>query len=387
MRDTSRGEWRFLRFIGGMVFGLVVSAAAVAALLLAMPAGEEEQAALEPAAPAAQEEQPLAAVSPEIAPSDPALPQPVPQPSASVNRQISGAIEPSPPPEDGRFSAPEPFETTVSDGQLSGLPPAATLEGPAPVVDVPQVESPAFQLQGPALTLNAARFEAVGNAALIAVVLNDAGASALSAETLLSLPVPLTLGIVPRSQQEIELAARTRLENDHYEVLAQLPIAAAGEAGTDALITPEMSDVEVAERVEDAMATLWMSIGASGLTEEGRAIDERIIRGVIAVLERNGFAFVNADAATAESGRAFAQAFSVAYAGQTRPVPADATADEVYALLEAAASEASATGPLIVSGPPTRAMLEGVLKWDIERGRRAAQIAPLSAVIRQINQS
>jgi polysaccharide deacetylase 2 family uncharacterized protein YibQ len=393
MTDT-RGEWRFLRFIGGVLLGLVVTGGALTALLIFEPADRpsepaaDVQAEAEPDAGTGAEEagEPVAVVSPEVAPSDPSLPEPVPQPSADVNRQVQGALEPSQPAaEEEDFAAPQPFEDGEANGQLSGLAPAAQLEGPAPVVDVPQVEGPAFQLQGPALSLNAAPFEADG-APLVAVVLDDAASSELSPETLLSLPVPLTLGIVPRSQEAIDLAAKTRLENEHYEILAQLPVAPAGGADAAAVIRADMSDLEVAERVEEAMATLWMSVGASSLPREGGALDERIMRGVIAVLERNGFAFVNADAGTAEAGRAFAQAFSVPYAGQVRRIPADATAEEAYAALERAAADAAGGGPLIVSAPPSRAVLEAVWRWQSGQGGGSARIAPLSAVIRRMNQ-
>lgn len=383
MRDGSRRRSRGMRFVGGLLWGVIAVGGLLAALSLTRPfePATARRAAEGSAEPSLQDGEPLAAIAPEIAPSDPALPAPVPQPSAEVNRPLRG-LEPSAPAEDGRFTAPDPFETTVSDSQLSGLPPAATLEGPAPVVEIPQVENPAFQLPGPALVVNAVQFERRAEVPLIAVILNDAGRSELAPETLLSLPVPLTLGIAPRSRQDLDLAAQARLSD--YEVLAQLPVAASGDGSEGSAIHNDMSDLEVAERVEELMSSLWMSVGASGLADRGTPLDERVMRGVFAVLERNGFAFVNADAASIETGRAIALAFSVVYAGSSRTIEADATAEEVYKALEAAASAAQQVGPLIVSGPPSRAMLEGVLKWDIERGRRAAQIAPVSAVIRQM---
>ncbi|MEO0621089.1 MAG: divergent polysaccharide deacetylase family protein [Pseudomonadota bacterium] len=375
-----------MKFLGGVLLGLLILGGAVVYLSISnpIPVREEEEAVAE-AEPAPSDSDPVAAISPEIAPSDTALPAPVPQPSSGVNRTVRSTLEePTQPAEDGRFSAPEPFETTVSDGQLSGLPPAATLEGPAPIGDVPQVEGPAFELQGPALSINAVPFEARGDLPLVAVVLNDAGSSSLSVETLLSLSMPLTLGIVPRTEEDVDLAAEAKLAD--YEVLAQFPVA-TGEDDGGALLRSTMSDLEVAEQVETNMAKLWMSIGASAsVVNDQEALDERIMTGVITVLERNGFAFLNVDPASVDQGRALAEAFTVAYAGQTSSLGADATSDDAYQALNTAAEQAQQSGAVIVSGPPTRAMLEGLLRWGLEQGGRSVQLAPLSAVIGRINQ-
>ncbi len=398
MADYPGGGARGLRFLGGLILGILLVGGGIVALSVTTPIPERRvqlepeptpvTAADSPVAAASGNEQQVsegelvATIAPEdTAPTDPTLPDPVPQPSAD---SVRGTLEPSQPAEDGRFSAPEPFETTVTDGQLGGLPPAATLEGPGPLAEAPQVEEPAFQLQGPALTLNAAPFEPREDLPLIAVILNDAGESPLAVETLLSLPMPLTMGIAPRSEADVDLAAEAKLAG--YEVLAQFPISDGAE-NANALLRADMSDVEVAEQVERKMAELWMSIGAASLPEGSVGLDERLLRSVVVVLERNGFAFVNPDAASFEAGLNMAQAVGVAYAGQTRDIAADATEEEVYEALERAAADAQSEGQLIVSGPPTRAMLAGVLKWHLERDRRSAQLAPLSAVIRRINAS
>ncbi|MEM9146151.1 MAG: divergent polysaccharide deacetylase family protein [Pseudomonadota bacterium] len=374
-----------MKFLGGVFLGLLICGGALVALSISSPIPEPEVAEqAEPVDETLPDGEPVAAVSPETAPTDPALPDPVPQPSTDVNRTVRSTLEePTPPAEDGRFTAPEPFETPVSDGQLSGLPPAATLEGPAPVVEIPQVEGPAFELQGPALSINAVPFEPRSGLPLVAVVLNDAGSSPLSVETLLSLSMPLTLGIVPRSEQDVDLAAEAKLAD--YEVLAQFPVT--GDAGDDrALLRADMSEVEVAEQVEREMARLWMAIGASaGTLGSDSTVNEGILKSVITVLERNGFAFVNVDPSSADQGQALAEAFTVAYAGQTAELDTTASSNEVYAALEAAALEAQGTGSAIVSGPPTRAMLEGLLRWGLEQGGRTVQLAPLSAVITRIN--
>ncbi|GMG83675.1 hypothetical protein LNKW23_28880 [Paralimibaculum aggregatum] len=388
MTRKPRGGSKGLGFFGGLLLGLLLVAAALVALSVTGPAPEPGRIAAVPAPEAAAEADPaetgtgaidavpqdgeLAVIAPEIAPSDPEVPEPVPQPSGDL-AGVRGAIEPAQPAEDGRFSAPEPFETTIGDGQLSGLRPAATLEGPAPVGEAPEVENPEFELQAPALTLNAEPFERRGNLPLVAVVLEDAGSSELEAETLLSLRIPLTVGIAPRGEADLRLAAEAKLQG--YEVLAQLPV------GGDAILATSMTDLEVSERVEELMASLYMAVGASGLVEEGGALDERIIKGVIPVLERNGFAFVNADASSMEAGRAFAQAFGVAYAGQTLRIPSGATEEEIYDILVGVAASAGEGGGAIISAPPSLAMLRALQKWSVENSGRSVQLAPISAVI------
>ncbi len=376
MSDTPGAGSRFVRFFGGVALGLLVVAAGVVVWSVSTPVPERRIAEAEPRAP--QEREPVAVISPEAAPADTALPGPVPQPSPGLN---PGAEAPLPDQaiEEGGFSPPEPFETPGT-AQRPDLPQTATLEGPAPAVEQPTVENPAFELQEPALTLNSASFERRGDSPIIAVILEDAGASDLSVEALLSLPMPLTLGITPRGEADVKLASEAKLAN--YEVLTEIPIGRTPRA----LISPEMSDLEIAEMVERVMAELWMSVGASGVMAEDGPLDERIMKGVITVLERNGFAFVNTDAGSLESGRAFAQAFSVPYAGDTRRVSQGAGEEAIYQMLTAAAEEAQTTGSAIVSGPASLAMLRALSKWSIENAR-VAQIAPLSAVINAMNGS
>ncbi|MGF1445940.1 MAG: divergent polysaccharide deacetylase family protein [Pikeienuella sp.] len=368
-----------MRFLGGLILGIGVVGGGLVALSLSNPVTGERRAALDAqlAAALSDEPEPVPVIAPEIAPADPAVPGPVPQPSAEIDPSLRAAVIPGDAPDQAGFSPPPPVETPVSDGQFSGLPPTATLEGPAPINDVPRVEDPLFQLQGPALSLNSASFERRGNAPLMAVILEDAGQSDLSREVLLSLPMPLTLGITPRGEDEVRLASAAKLEN--YEILVQIPVGPAPES----IISPEMSDVEVADRVEALMAELWMSIGAASRVAQGGPLDERIMRSIIPVLERNGFAMINTDPASLEAGRALALAFGVAYSGQTASIAAGTSEEEIYAVFSQVAAAAAQSGGAIVSAPASLATLRALNKWAIENSR-LAQIAPLSAVISEL---
>ena len=144
------------------------------------------------------------------------------------------------------------------------------------------------------------------------------------------------------------------------------------------------SDVEIGEKVEALMTDLWMSIGASALDAGDAGIEERMIRAMIAPLQPNGYAFVNANAVSGEAGSELAAALGVPYAVQDVGVPADALPEEIAEAIEQAAEAAAGSGTAILSGPASRAMLEAIFRWSTTNSGQA-RFAPISAVIRTQN--
>ncbi|MEM1343154.1 MAG: divergent polysaccharide deacetylase family protein [Pseudomonadota bacterium] len=387
---------RGLTFIGGLLCGVVLVGGGVVALSVSLPesvaprlaavlgaAPVEERAAAEDA-PEPEPEETVGALAGTGPQGLSGAPAPAPAPSAGApgapgrpatqTPTASLALTPLPGAGDSGFGSG--LSTSGSDsgstelGAIAALPPSGPVAPPSPVPSV-GASAPAFRLDGPALDINARPFDGQGRP-LMAVILTDAGASTLARETLLSLPAPLTLAIAPGDPFDIDLAGAARATG--YEVLAQLGI------GEGATIASGLSDVEIADRAEAAMEQLSMSVGALPITADGAPVDDRVARALIAVLERNGFAFVGAsDEAPA---RNFAGAFGVPFTGRTTTVPTDVTPDDAYAALTATAEAANANGTAVLSGPASRAMLEALLLWSVDNAGGAVVLAPLSAVIK-----
>lgn len=380
--EKPRGEWRFLRFLGGMVLGVIVSAVILTWMAVTLPSPVEEPAA-DAAGETAPEDTQEDAAAGQGETGLAALPSPVPQltDGASPAPAPDVAAPGQPAPQAGA-AAPETFGQTdsavegdfgVADETVTARAPGA-VEAPEEPLP-PATQGPVLQLEGPAIEVNAARFEPpVAGEPLLAVVLSDAGASGLSRETLLSLPAPLTLSIVPRNSEDATLAAEAKLAG--YEIVAELPLGTG-----DAMLSTDMSAQEIADSAEARMTDLWMAIGAMPRVEGEAELEERIARALLGVLERHGFAFVGASVEAESEAREVADAYGVPYARPDAMIPADASAQETYAALDSVAGVANASGHAVISGPASRPMLEGLLRWWLEKNGRQARLAPLSAVI------
>lgn len=295
-------------------------------------------------------------------PDTPALPEP-----SVDNAALDGTVPAAP--------AQPDVAPTVSP-QPEAEPEVAAVD---PVLQVPAGGGASIVLDGPAITMNAAPFEDSSNLPLIAVVLTDPVSGEVTQETLLSLDMPLTLAIAPDQPGAVELAAEAGLAG--YEILAELPVAAPGSSGGWA-IHAGLSDIEVADRTSAIMSSLWMSVGATGDLAEGAVIDENVLRGVIGVLERHGYAMIGQGAGDGITA-ALAGAFGVPYTGRDQTIGAGASSEQIYQVLDAAVVAAKQNGTAVVSGPVSLAMLQGLYRWGLEKGGREARLAPISAVIRR----
>ncbi|MGF1501641.1 MAG: divergent polysaccharide deacetylase family protein [Paracoccaceae bacterium] len=369
------------RFIQGTVLGVLVFGGGLSALSILSPR-------IGPVAVVDNREvdagTPLAQTQPTVL-----APSPLDQATAELDRP---GTAPAPAP----FQPARPLPQAATDGSdlpqidddVATLPPeigelGVPGSGPRERAPEPQVVIPAgpgtLALDGPALQLNAVPFEAESATPLVSVILRNAGESSLAVETLLSLSMPLTLGVAAQGDDDVALAAEAKLAG--YEVIAELPIAGQGDQSEAGILAVGMSDIDVATVAETQLGRLWMAVAATGLPKSGVTVSDDLARGLIAVLGNYGFAYVSPQSEPDIAAETFATAFGVPYAGEALSLPETADAAEVYAALERAAGNAQVDGTAILAGPATRAMLEGLLRWGLEQGGRQARIAPISAII------
>ena len=374
-------EWKGLRFLGGVILGVLVCGALLTAWSSSVPnplyPDDQRQAAAETA-----QETPR---GPEAAPGPV---EQAPSPSAGADAPSAAptvAAPDQPQTQDGLADAPARTELRDSavEGDFRSTDSAVALRQPgaapmpAPSISVGGTpQNPGLQLEGPALEVNAVPFESDGTTPLVAVILTGAGRTDLTDETLLSLAVPLTLALAAEDREDTRLAAAAKLAG--YEVVAELPVRA--EAGTDAL-SLGMSDVDLADRVAALLSRLWMSVGAMPRFADGVEGGDRFSRAFIAVLERNGFAYVTPVGGEVAGAQSVADAFGVPFVAGDVSVADDVGSDAAYNALDRAAEAARSGGTAVLRGPASRAMLEGILRWSLERSEGEARIAPLSAVV------
>lgn len=256
-------------------------------------------------------------------------------------------------------------ESLADEDDGSSLPPP--LEDTRPIT-----------LSGPALSVNAATYEAAADAPLVGVIIGNVGSGDVTPDVLFALPVPATVGIVPGEEGDEALAAAARARN--WEVVAELPIIEADGVEQPGALTPEMDAEEVAARIEALMGRLAQAVAALDDGEVRLGDDPAVYGALVGTLEQYGFAYVGGGGADGPAGAA-AEAEGLPYARATRSVGQDASAEEVYAALDEAMAEAETTGAALVVLPSTRAAVQALARWNAEKG--AGRLAPLSAVIRK----
>jgi hypothetical protein len=367
-RDDEGGGSGGLGFIGGMLRGLVISVAVLAGLSLVWPVSEGVGPSGEdPAARGAAESGGDGRGARLLPAPEPGAPEEPEEP------QETAAAPPAETPSAAEDDAGELPEPPAGDRAARGT--AAEPSGER--ADAP----PELALAGPALSVNAAPFEAPPDQPILSVILRDPGPGAIEPETLLSLAMPLTVAVAPGGERASALALEAARSG--YEVVAEIPIAAGPAAAGGPAIRPGMSDLEIAEETRRILARLDTAVAATGRPEEGAVIDERTLRGMLAVLGQHGFGMIGRGGEADVVAAAVAGAMSVRYADPGARLGAEADAEAVYAALDEAAARARTTGTAVISVPGTLPALQGLQRWALEKSGREARLAPLSAVLRR----
>lgn len=273
--ERPSGLWRFVR---GMVFALMLSAGAVAALSIYV---------LPP----------------------PELPAPEPVVADTGPEMVSG-IEVSTKP---AYTAPDAL---AAEPEILGL------------IDLP----------GPAFSVNAVPFDALPETPLLAVVLDDTAADPLLHKLLFSTGIPLTVGVIAGGGGDRETAAAARAAG--FEVVAQLPLERPGQS-SGAELEYGLSEGEAADRTLTLMQRLPMAVAASRPLSAPAPPNASVLRGMIATLTPLGFAYVDHGVAHGDRSTFVAAGLEMPIGVSRFTIPAGAGAAQIIAVLDRAAATES----------------------------------------------
>ena len=314
------GFWRFLK---GMLLALTVSAGAVAALSVYV-----------------------------LPPPEP--PAPEPEPAAAGPEMVSG------------------IEVATTPAYTA----AAAPDAPEPE---PETLSP-VEFSGPALSVNAAPFDAEPGTPLVAVILDDTASNPLLHEMLFSMNMPLTVGIIPGGGGDRVTATAARAAG--FEVVAQLPLAGQGQSG-GAGLEYGLPEAEAANRTLTLMQRLPMAVAASRPLDAAVPPNASVLRGMVGALAPLGFAYVDHGVAPEDSSAAVMAGLGGIIGVSRYTIPAGANAAEIIALLDMAAADAARRGGAVVFAAPGVQLILALQLWGGEGSGNLARLAPLSAVIRR----
>ncbi len=207
---------------------------------------------------------------------------------------------------------------------------------------------------------------AVGERALLAIVLDDAGHSPAEVELIAELPPQVAAAVLPNAAFSYEVAQR--LNRQGREVLIHLPMEPKtnGRVGPgEGAITVGLSEEEVRRRVQAAREAVPGAAGVNNHMGSRATSDGPTMAAVMAALAGQGLYFL--DSRTTSASLAFAAARRAGIPAVQRDVFLDVVADEpaVRRAFGEAVEVAQAQGSAVAIGhihPATVAALQNELK-------------------------
>jgi len=288
---------------------------------------------------------------------------------------LSVYVLPPPPP------PPEPVAAETGPEIVSGIEVATTPAYTAP--DAPATEPETLgpiELPGPAFSVNAAAFEAEPDTPLVAVVLDDTASDPLLHGTLFSVNLPLTVGVIAGGGGDRVTADAARKAG--FEVVAQLPLTGQGQS-SGAGLEYGLPEGEAADRTLTLIQRLPMALAASRPLAAGPPPNASVLRGMLSVLSPLGFAYLDHGVAPEDNSTAAAAGLGAIVGVSRHTIAAGAGAAEILAVLDMAAADAVRRGGAVVFAAPGEQLILALQLWGGEGSVSLARLAPLSAVIRR----
>lgn len=271
---------------------------------------------------------------------------------------------------------PAYFGISDADGEAAGTEPVQKADA------VSREATGPIELSGPALVVNAAAYEAEPETPLVAVVLDDTGANPMLHEALFALDMPVTVGVVAGGAGDDATARAAR--GAGFEVVAELPIVAPGEA-EGAVLEYNLPAEIAAERAALLMRRLPMAVAATPPLAASLPPDRGVLKGILETVGPLGFAYVVHGVPLGAPAPVNSSGFEWIVGVSRFTIPSGATAAEAHGVLDRAAAEAEDTGAAIVMAAADEEALLALQLWAGGGAVGAAQLAPLSAVIRRQN--
>lgn len=221
----------------------------------------------------------------------------------------------------------------------------------------------------------------------LAIVIDDMGQRLESAESIASLPFPVTLAIWPRSphaQETSMIAASRRLDSLLHQPMEALPRPLHGrpDPGPGALLT-SMSAQEVQDVLEENLRLLPSVIGLNNHMGSAFTGDISLCRTLCSMLGGRGLAVL--DSVTRPDPQLALAAREAGLVGLARDVFLDTRRETaaILSALDAAAARAHAQGMAVAIGHPYPETLRALRDWQDKDG---VAVVPLRRILWKLAQ-
>jgi polysaccharide deacetylase 2 family uncharacterized protein YibQ len=186
----------------------------------------------------------------------------------------------------------------------------------------------------------------------VAIIIDDCGYSMERDSAFLTLPIPITLSVLPITPHGAEIA-QAALSAGKYAIvhLPMQPDSAAANPGPGA-ITTDMSDDQVRSQVNDDLNALPALPGANNHMGSRATSDKRVMNDVIGVFKDRHMFFIDSMTSPLSVGAATARAMDVPSASRAVFLDNQATVPYVEGQLRATMTRALKYGTAIAIGHP-----------------------------------
>ena len=264
--------------------------------------------------------------------------------------------------------------------QAAPSPPAFA---PAPLPAEPGPAAPtAIE---PAWLKNAVASVDPGNRPMIAIVLDDVGATPGDVPGALGLPAPITLSIMTYAPNAAKIA--TEAHRAGHEIMVHVPmepINRDADPGPNALLV-NLSAAEIARRLDWGLAQFQGYVGINNHMGSKFTQNAPGMRVVLEALKERGLLFLDSRTIANSVGDAIAAEIGVAHL--QRDVFLDDVIDEADIMKELTRTEAIARkhGVAIAIGHPHRDTVEALRLWIPEAQARGFVLVPISQIAKKRN--
>ncbi|WP_395021613.1 divergent polysaccharide deacetylase family protein [Dongia sp.] len=283
---------------------------------------------------------------------------------------------------------PEPTPPAVIDNRP--VPQAAAPQpAPAPRIEptpLPAEPDPAAPTLGePAWLKNAVASVDPGNRPMIAIVLDDVGATPGDVPGALGLPGPITLSIMTYAANAAKIAAEAHRAG--HEIMLHVPmepINRDADPGPNALLV-NLDAAEIAKRLDWGLAQFPGYVGINNHMGSKFTQNAAGMRVVLEQLKARGLLFLDSRTIANSVGDSLAAELGVTHL--QRDVFLDDVIDEADIMKELARTEAIARkhGVAIAIGHPHRDTVAALRQWIPEVQAKGFVLVPISAVAKKRN--